>query len=111
METPLPPRSRALRSLDDHHIILVAGVALQALAPHADLVTDEFVAELERVQPLGGDGAVTQSDHHAAKDAFELLLQGFERIQRIGMLDPLADVENRGRKLAGLLRRSAGELG
>jgi len=30
----------------------MAGVALQAFPAHADLVAHEFVAELERIQPI-----------------------------------------------------------
>src|ERR1700722_1624386 len=38
-----PARSRALRGLDHHHIVLMAGVPLQVVAAHADLVAHEFV--------------------------------------------------------------------
>ena len=81
------------------------------LAAHADLVAHEFIAELESIQPVARDGAVAQADHHAAQDGFEFVLQRVERIQRIGVFHPLADVENGGRELAGLLRRDPGHLG
>jgi hypothetical protein len=69
---------------------LIASVALQVIATHADLIADEFVAELERI---------------------ELVLQRIDRIQRIGVFDPLADVENGGRRFAGLLRRDPARVG
>src|SRR6202048_2525859 len=70
--------SRALRGLDHHHIVFtaiflttrvftaglfMAGVPFQAFAPHGELVAHEFIAELERLQSVGRDGAVAQSDH------------------------------------------------
>src|ERR1700687_2965168 len=75
----------ALRGLDDHHIVLVAGVPLQVIAAHADLVAHEFVAELERIQPVGRNGAVAKADHRAAKNLLEFVLQGLDRVQRIGV--------------------------
>src|SRR3984893_13711206 len=75
--------SRALRGLDHHHIVFtaiflttrvftaglfMAGVPFQAFAPHGELVAHEFIAELERLQSVGRDGAVAQSDHGAAQD-------------------------------------------
>src|SRR6202048_4556679 len=102
---------RGLRGLDDHHIVVMAGVPLQALAPHADLIAHEFISELERIQPVAGYGSVAQSDYRASKDGFEFVLQRVERVQRGGMCRPLADIENGGRQLAGLLRRNPGYLG
>src|SRR5258708_36227310 len=58
--------SRALRGLDHHHIVVMAGVPLQALAPHGDLVAHEFIYELERVQPVAWTARAAQSDHHAS---------------------------------------------
>src|SRR5438309_3349499 len=78
---------------------------------HADLVADEFIAELERVEPVATDGAVAQADHRAPKYVFKLVLQRLERIQRTGMLDPLADVEDGGGEFAGLFGRNPGDLG
>src|ERR1700737_1773237 len=59
--TPTP--SGALRCLDDHHIVVMAAMPLQTLAPHADLVAHEFIAELERIQPVARDVAVARPDH------------------------------------------------
>jgi hypothetical protein len=103
--------SRAVRGLDHHHIVLVAGVPLQVIAAHADLVAHEFVAELERIQPVGRNGAVAQADHRAAKNLLEFVLQGLDRVERIGVFDSLTDVENGGREFAGLLRRNPGQVG
>src|SRR4051794_30412206 len=44
--------SRALRRFDGHHIVFMAGMPLQVIAAHADLVADEFIAELERIQDV-----------------------------------------------------------
>ena len=41
-----------MRGLDHHHVVVMAGAPLQAFAVHADLVADEFISELERVQPV-----------------------------------------------------------
>jgi len=38
-----------------------AGMAFQMVAAHADLVANEFMAQLESLQPVGADGAVAQS--------------------------------------------------
>jgi len=96
-----------LRGLDHHHVVVMAGVPFQVIAAHGDLVAHEFISELERFQPVAADGVVAQSDHRAPKDGFEFVLQSFKRIQRIGVFNSLADVENGGRQLAGLLRRVA----
>ena len=73
---------RALRRFDDHDIVVMAGVPLQALAPHADLVAHQFIAELERIQPVAGDGAVAQPDYDTSQDGFEFVLQFVDRLDR-----------------------------
>ena len=60
---------RALRGLHGHHLVILGRrVPLEMFAAQADLVTHEFIAELEGVQPVAGDGAVAQAYHHAAQD-------------------------------------------
>ena len=86
-------------------------VPLEMFAAHADLVAHEFIAELEGVQPVAGDGAVAQADHHAAQDRFQFVLQFVEGVEDLGVFHPLADIENGGRELAGLLRRDPRDLG
>jgi hypothetical protein len=60
----LNARSGASCRLHDCHVVVsrrvIAGVALQIVAAHADLVADEFVAELEHIEPIGRDAAVAQ---------------------------------------------------
>ncbi len=77
----------------------------------ADLVAHEFIAELEGIQPVATDGAVAQPDHHAAQDRFQLVLKFVKGVQRFGVFHALADIENGGCELAGLLRRDPGDLG
>jgi hypothetical protein len=48
----------------------VAGVPLQIIPAHANLVANKFIAELERIEPVARDGTVAQSYHRAARDAF-----------------------------------------
>src|SRR4051794_5960489 len=79
--------SRAVGGLDHHNVALVlpgkricsrlsvSRVPFQMLAPHADLVTDQFVAKFERVEPVGTDGPVSQSHHRAAQNGFEFVLK------------------------------------
>src|SRR6476620_5314782 len=60
--------SRALRGLHHHDIAVGAVVlrrrmALEVIAAECDLVADEFVAELEGVEPVATDAAVPQADH------------------------------------------------
>ena len=76
----------------------VASAPLQMLAPHADLVADEFIAELECIEPVGTDRAVSQPHDGSAQDRFELVLQAFELIERMGVLNALADIEDGGGK-------------
>src|SRR5579871_4902627 len=105
------PFSRALRGLDDHHIVVMAALPLQALTPQADLVAYELIAELERVEAIARDRAVAQSDHRAAQDRFEFILQAVERLDRLDVDHPFADIEDRGCEFAGLLRRHPRDLG
>ena len=53
-------------------LVVMAGLPLQALAPHADLAAHEFISELERARSVAGNGAVAQPDHLASIEAFEL---------------------------------------
>ena len=121
-------RLSAVRGLDDHHLVVVrsaafrgvpdsflggvlCGVPLQVIAAHADLVAHEFIAQLEGIEAVARDRAVAQAYHRAAQDRFELVLQCIELVDRLGMLHPLADIENGGRQFTGLLRRDPGDLG
>src|SRR5579864_7999093 len=96
-ETGLP----AMRGLDDHYIgiVVAAGVPFEMVAVHADLVAYQFVAEPEGVESIAGNGAVTQANDRAAKDILQFALQLLQRLQRIGVFHPLADIENGGREL------------
>ncbi len=73
----------------------------QIIPPYRDLVADGFIAELEGVEPVARNGAVTQSDYRAAQDFFQLLLQRFDVVERVRVFDLLADDENGGGELAG----------
>jgi hypothetical protein len=86
-------------------LVGLAAVAFEIVAAHADLVADELVAELEGVEPVGTDRAVPETYDRAAQNALQLVLETFELVQRMGVLDAFADVENGGGKLASLLRR------
>ena len=66
-------------------------MALEMVAAHRDIVAHEFIAELERLQPVAADAAVAQAYDDAAQDGLELVLQLIELIQRMGVLDLLAD--------------------
>ena len=83
----------------------MAGVALEVVAAQRNLVAHELIAELECVEPVSADRTVAQAYDDPAKDAFELVLQLVEFVQRMGMLDLLADGEELGREFAGPLRR------
>src|SRR5436190_148959 len=72
-------------------------------------VADELVAEAEGVKAIGRDGAVTKPRDNLLEDCLELLMQLVERLDRLGVLDLLADLEQRQRQPAGLLRRNARE--
>ena len=52
-----------------------------------------------------------ETDDRAAQNALQLVLEAFELVQRMGVLDAFADVEDGGGKLASLLRRDPGDLG
>jgi hypothetical protein len=45
------------------------------IAAQCDLVADELVAELERVEAVTADGAVPQAYHRVAQDRLDLVLQ------------------------------------
>src|SRR4029079_6904275 len=75
----------ALRGLDDHHVIVMACLSLQAFAAHADFVAHKFISELERVQPVRGNGAIAKSDDRAAKNALEFILHPVARICCLAM--------------------------
>src|SRR5260370_32848084 len=103
---------RALRGLHRNHVVVLGWwVPLQMVAAHADLVAHEFIAELERVQPVARDSAVAQAYHRAAQYPLEFVLQLVERIEGFGVLHPLADIEDGSRKLACLLGRDPRDLG
>ena len=72
--------SRALRGLDDHHLIFLIGVLLQIIAACADLVAYQLIPEPEGVQPVTADGAVAQANHRAAQNVVEFFLQRVERL-------------------------------
>ena len=83
-----------------HHndiVVLRRRVALELVAAQRDLVADQLVAELERIEPVAGDGAVAQPDHRAAQDRFELVLQFIEMVDAGRVFHPLADIEHRKR--------------
>src|SRR6202171_4983761 len=105
-------RSSALRCLHGHDLVVLRRrVPPEMIAAHADLVAHEFIAELERVQPVARDGAVAQAYHRAPQYSLEFVLQFIERLDALGVRHPLADIEDGGRKLAGLLRRDPRDLG
>ena len=103
--------TRFARSYGYHLVVLGRRVPLQVIAAHADFVAHEFVAELERVHPVAGDGAVAHPHHHTPKDGFEFILQIVERAERLCIRYTLADIENGGCQFAGPLRRDPGHLG
>ncbi len=79
-----------------HRLLGLAGMTFQIVPAHADLVADELVAQLEGVEPVGTDRAVPEADDGTAQDPLQLILQAFQLIERVGVLDPLADVEDGG---------------
>ena len=86
------------------------GVPLEVIAAHADLVAHEFTAKLKIFSP-SLEMVPRAADHRAPQDRLEFVLQLVERVEALGVFQPLADIENGGGEFAGLFRRDPRNLG
>src|ERR1700756_4947445 len=70
---------------------VIARMPQQIFPAHRDLVADEFIAELEGLQPVATEGPAAQADHRAAQDFFQFLLQHLDVVDAMGVLDLFAE--------------------